>query len=145
MDVTSFPIVLKIPVAWGEMDAFAHVNNVVYFRYFESARIAYFERMGIHERGAPEAIGPILANTSCRFRAPLSYPDRVDVCARVRAIGIDRFTMEYAVVSERLARVAASGEGVLVSFDYAAAQKTELPAAWRERIVEIERSVGHAF
>ena len=39
-----YPVVIEIPVAWGEMDAFQHLNNIVYFRYFESARIAYFER-----------------------------------------------------------------------------------------------------
>ena len=38
----SFPVVAKIPVRWGDMDSFQHVNNVSYFRYFESARIAYF-------------------------------------------------------------------------------------------------------
>lgn len=44
-----FPVVIELPVVWGEMDAFAHVNNVVYFRYFESARIAYLERINCLE------------------------------------------------------------------------------------------------
>ena len=41
-----FPIVIELPVQWGEMDAYGHVNNTVLFRYFESARMAYFERCG---------------------------------------------------------------------------------------------------
>ena len=40
--VADYPVVIETPVAWGEMDAYGHVNNIVYFRYFESARIAYF-------------------------------------------------------------------------------------------------------
>ncbi|MCB0148997.1 MAG: acyl-CoA thioesterase, partial [Caldilineaceae bacterium] len=45
--LAGYPVVIEIPVAWGEMDAFQHVNNIVYFRYFESGRIAYFERAGM--------------------------------------------------------------------------------------------------
>ncbi len=139
----SFPVRLSIRVAWGEMDAVAHLNNTVYFRYFESARIAYFERMDILPAGAPASVGPILASTSCRFRAPITYPDTVEVGARVRELSRDRFTMEYAVHSEQLGRVAATGEGVLVSYDYAAGRKVDLPEAWRERIVSLERAVGN--
>ncbi len=55
-----FPVVLAIPVAWGDMDAMGHVNNTVYLRYFESARIAYFERVGFLEEMASSGVGPIL-------------------------------------------------------------------------------------
>jgi acyl-CoA thioester hydrolase len=47
--LASCPVIIEIPVAWGEMDALRHVNNIAYFRYFESARIAYFERLGLWE------------------------------------------------------------------------------------------------
>lgn len=137
-EIDQYPVSLSIAVAWGDMDAFAHLNNAVYFRYFESARIAYFERMGIYEPGAPTGLGPILGSTGCRFKAPLTYPDTARVGARVRDIGEDRFTMEYVVWSERLGRVAATGEAVVVVYDYAAGQKAPLPAEWRERIEAIE-------
>lgn len=143
IDLARYPSVLTIPVAWGEMDAFAHLNNVVYFRYFESARIDYFRRMDIYAPGAPTGIGPILASTSCRFRAPITYPDTVRVGGRVREIGADRYVMEYAVVSEALGRVAATGEGVLVSYDYASGRKVDLPESWRERILALERAAGN--
>lgn len=144
-ELSSFPVRLPIRVAWGEMDAFAHLNNTVYFRYFESARIAYFERMAILPSAAPSSVGPILASTSCRFRAPITYPDSVEVGARVRELSRDRFTMEYAVYSERLARIAATGEGVIVSYDYAASRKVDLPEPWRVRIDELERAVGNTL
>ena len=69
-----FPVVIEMPVRWGDMDAFNHVNNVVYLRYFESARIAYFERLGFGISIAEQGIGPILASTSCEFKFPLTYP-----------------------------------------------------------------------
>ena len=59
--LSSYPVRLPIRVAWGEMDAFAHLNNTVYFRYFESARIAYFEGMEILTKaGGVAGVGPIL-------------------------------------------------------------------------------------
>ena len=135
-----FPVVIQIPVAWGEMDAFQHVNNIVYFRYFESARIAYLERMGFLEIMEQTGVGPILAATNCRFRKALTYPDTLSVGARVAEIGADRLTMRYRVVSHKLQAVAAEGEGTLVAYDYQAGRKTTLPDAIRQRIESIEGS-----
>ena len=56
----SFPVVAKVPVRWGDMDSFQHVNNVSYFRYFESARIQYFEAIGVIDIVEQMGIGPIL-------------------------------------------------------------------------------------
>jgi len=111
-------VVIETPVAWGEMDAFQHVNNVVYFRYFESARIAYFDKTGINESMKVSGIGPILASTQCRFKAPLTFPDTVSIATRVSGISDDRFTMEYYVKSHKTGRVVAEGEGLVVFYDY---------------------------
>lgn len=133
-----YPIIVERPVAWGDMDAFGHVNNVRYFSFFEDARIAYFESMGITADANPTSVGPILSHTECRFRAPLTYPDTVLVGARVVAVQNDRFTMEYAVYSKTLDRVAATGSGVVVSYDYGQNEKTEVPEAWRDVIDALE-------
>jgi acyl-CoA thioester hydrolase len=130
-----FSIIIEIPVAWGEMDAFGHVNNIVYFRYFESARMAYLSAVGF--RGA-SGLGPILASTQCRFRRPLEYPDTVRVGARTVGLDDDRFTMEYRVVSLQHSALAAEGSGLIVAYDYETRAKTLLPARVRERIERIE-------
>ena len=79
------------------MDAFQHLNNVVYFRYFEDARITYFEKVGMLERMEAEGEGPILASTQCRYRIPITYPDQVSVGSCVRELTDGRFTMYYRV------------------------------------------------
>ena len=89
---TTFPVAVERPVRWGDMDAFQHVNNTVYFRWFECARIAYFQRVGFD---GGESVGPILAHTECRFRRPVAFPDTVVIRAGVVALGDDRFTMAY--------------------------------------------------
>jgi acyl-CoA thioester hydrolase len=136
----TFPVTVEIPVAWGEMDAFQHVNNIVYFRYFESARIAYFDKLNIIEYMDRTGVGPILASTQCRFKVPLAYPDTVSVGTRVSKIEQDRFMMDYVVFSNRLRRVAAEGEGLIVCYNYRERKKTPIPGELRQRILEAE---GH--
>lgn len=135
-----FPVIIEIPIAWGEMDAFRHVNNVAYFRYLESSRIAYFEKMNGWAYLEQTGVGPILATTHCRYRIPLTYPDVVSVGARVSNIGDDRFTMKHIIVSHRLSKIAAEGDGVLVTYDYRKKRKVPLPADLRQSILDIERS-----
>lgn len=137
---TDFSVVIEIPVAWGDMDAMGHVNNTVYLRYFETARIAYFERVGFLDEMARSGVGPILASTRCRFRRPLTYPDRVWVGAGARELEADRFLMLYRIVSDALGQVAAEGDGVIVSYDYRQKRRAALPDAVRERIESLESS-----
>ena len=80
------PVVIETPVAWGEMDAFQHVNNIVYLRYFESGRMAYFERLKFIEFMDQTGIGPILASVQCKFKMPLTYPDIVSIGTRISQI-----------------------------------------------------------
>lgn len=138
--LSGYPVRLELPVVWGEMDAYGHVNNVVYFRWFESARMAYFERLGCPEFIGRNPVGPILAEASCRFRAALAYPDRVTVGAAVEEIAADRFRMRYAVWSSALGRIAAEGEGTVVCFDYREGRKAPVPEAVRQAIARLESS-----
>ena len=131
-------VALEVPLAWGEMDAFGHVNNAVYFRWFESARMSYFERLGWPALQSETGVGPILHSTQARFRAPLVWPDTVTVATRVSEVGEDRFTMLYEVRSHGLDRLAAEGSGLIVAFDYRALAKAPLPETIRERIAELE-------
>ncbi len=139
-----YPVVVEIPVAWGEMDAFQHVNNVAYFRYFESARIVYSEKLGLHEHKERTGIGPILGSTSCKYKLPLTYPDTISVGAKTITIEEDRFTMRYVVVSHRHQKIAAEGEGVVVMYDYREGKKTAIPDAILQRLLDLEnRSERH--
>lgn len=138
--LTGFPVVIDIPVAWGEMDALRHVNNIVYFRYFESARIAYFEKLRFWEFMNQTGVGPILASIQCKFKIPLTYPDTVSVGTRIPSMEQDRFVMEYRAVSHKSQAIAAEGEGVVVSYNYRESKKTPLPEEMKQRILTLEES-----
>lgn len=124
-----YPVVLSQNVIWGDMDAFGHINNTVYFRYFEDVRIAYFDKIGVHVSKEQFDTGPILAKTHCNFRLPLDYPDRIHIATRCRILSPKTFNMEYAVFSEKHNSIAAEGEGLIVYYDYANGKSCEIPGA----------------
>ena len=143
--IKDYPVVIEIPIAWGDMDAFQHVNNIMYFKYFESARIAYFEKLDFNDLMIKTGIGPILANTQCKFKIPLTYPDTVSVGAKVDLIENDRFLMKYLVVSHKHKKIAALGEGMLVSFNYHENRKAPIPDEIRARITDLEKNINPDF
>ena len=69
--------VTHIPIRWGDMDAYGHVNNTVYFRFMEQARVEWIEEQGMVVR--PGGVGPVIINASCTFLKPMNYPGTVEV------------------------------------------------------------------
>lgn len=137
--LVDFPVIVTVPMQWGDLDLYGHVNNTVFFRLFETARIAYLERCGMIETYDRDRIGAILHSTDCRFRRALGFPDTVQVGGRAASVERDRFTMAYRIVSLQQDEIAGEGSGVIVSFDYAKREKTALPASVRKGIEEVER------
>lgn len=129
-----YKITLEIPVLWGHMDSMGHVNNTVYFRYFESARLDYFLRFDPTMTGA----GMILGSTSCRFKIPLTYPDTVTVTARITQLEEYRCTMEQTIVSHNYEKVAAVGEAIMVGYDYDKLKKAPIPESVRQIMIELD-------
>lgn len=133
-----YPVWITLPIQWGDQDAFGHVNNTVYFRWFESARIAYGNRVGLAETGTGQKVGPILAAVECNYRRQLKFPDTVHVGARITRIGRSSLTMEHRLISEQLRAVAAEGDSTLVCFDYFAQTSIPLPPVMRAAIEQLE-------
>ncbi len=129
--------VCPVQVRWGDMDSFQHVNNTIYFKYFETVRIKYFEEIKWMEMMGGTGIGPILAHTSCQFILPLTYPDDLYVGIRATKMGNSSIIHEYAVYSEKIG-LAAKGDGVVVCYDFNKNEKTPFPEKLRSRIKELE-------
>jgi len=122
-----YPVVVRFPLHWGEMDALGHVNNARYFTWFESARMALFDRVGLVTTGRP-TVGPILAHTSCDFLAPVHYPAEMLTGTRIDRLGTSSFAMGYSVArAQEPNRPVARGEGVLVLIDYTTGAKVPIP------------------
>ncbi len=136
--LASFPVVIEQVVVWGDMDAYRHVNNVVYFRYFENARLEYLRRIDWPRLERETGIGPILASVSARFRQPLTYPDTIRIGARLTTIAEDRFTLEHVIVSTQREGVVTEGQGVVVAYHHGDGKKAALPEVLRRNIAALE-------
>jgi len=136
--LAEYPVVVVIPIQWGDQDAFGHVNNTVPIRWFESARVAYLEQGGLGHMMSNDGLGPILAAISCQYRKQLNYPDTVHVGARVTKLGKSSMTIGHAVYSEALGAIAAEGESVIVVFDYPANRPRRVPDDMRAQIEKLE-------
>jgi len=119
------------------MDSFAHVNNTMYLRWFESARMAYFEATGMIETMRRESIGPILARTSVDFRVPVTYPDKVRAIATVASLGRTSFVMRHKLMSERHG-LAAEGDAVLVMLNYKTGKTVAVDETLRQALFALE-------
>jgi acyl-CoA thioester hydrolase len=133
-----FPVIIEIPILWGQMDAFQHLNNVMYFRFFESARIAYFQKIGFLDYMDKTGVGPILASTNCKYLKPITFPDTIFVGAKVTEMKNDRFLMKYALKSEQLGDLAAIGEANVVCYNYKLNSTSELPKKIKQSIIALE-------
>ena len=123
---------------WGDMDAFQHVNNVHFFRYFESGRVKYFDDLSLPTMITETGLGPILAAINCNYRQPVLHPDTLEVWVRCKHIGQRSFTMEQLVISQKLRATVAYGDAVIVMFDYGKQEKAAVPDALRSAIAQYE-------
>lgn len=133
-------IELRLPVLWGHMDAMGHVNNTIYFRYFESARVEYMAQMGLFADPTTEhEVLPILARTTCDFKVPLTYPDTIIITAKTTKVGRTSFTQVYEITSTAQNCVAAVGEGIIVCVDKATGKPVPVPEDIRQKIERAEQ------
>ena len=122
----------RIPIRWGDMDAYGHVNNTVYFRYMEQARVELLERLGfpIDTRTA----GPVIVHTACTFLAPLNYPGIVEVRLYCGALGRSSIPTRYEIRLEGDETLYATGEAKIVWIDVASGQSVPVPDALRRAL-----------
>lgn len=140
VNLSQFPIMQAQAVAWGEMDAFGHVNNCVYYRYFESVRISYLQAIGALDQLA--MMNPVVAANSCRFLKSVSYPDELELGARVVELRGSGFRMEYVLLSSQQKSIVATGEAIVVMVDRDG-KKMTLPDDMRQTIINLEQTVGN--
>ena len=138
--LAGFPLITDLPVLWGDLDAFDHVNNVAYLRWCETSRVEYLRRIGLFPELPPRGLGPIIASVTCHYRRPLGYPDTVAVGTRVGSIGNSSFQMKHRIVSRARSEIVAEAESTMVTLDYSAGKPVRLPEAVREAIARLEDS-----
>ena len=139
LTLSDYPVIYEQSVAWGDMDAFGHVNNVMYYRYIESARIRYMDELSIFQQD----IYTVVASNQCKYIRPVFYPDQLKIGVRVEEVRNSAFRMSYLLWSETQQTVVALAEAVIVCVNKDSMLKTEIPEIIRHKITEIELIVNH--
>lgn len=121
-----------IPIRWGDMDAYRHVNNTVYFRYMEQVRVEYLEQLGfpIEAKGS----APVIVNAACTFLLPLTYPGVVEVRMYCGLPGRSSFPSRYEMRLVGDETLYASGEARIVWIDMLSGQSVPLPERVRQQL-----------
>jgi len=132
---SEFKIWRKFTTRWADNDVYGHVNNTVYYQWFDSAVNAWLVGQGMLDIANGGPIG-LVVETRCSYLAPLAFPEDVDVGLAVAGLG--RSSIRYRIgVFGQSDRAAAQGEFVHVVVDRATRRPVEIPAEWRARLEAI--------
>ncbi|CAN5153992.1 thioesterase family protein [soil metagenome] len=137
MSETKFPLELKLRIDFSELDLFGHVNNVMFLKYIQSARVNYWEQSGIYSEFKENKIGPLLVSTSCQFKKQLMYPGDVTIKTGMEFIKNTSFSLHHIIIDQH-GDVVAEAQDVLVMFDFNTNEKTAVPLILRESASELE-------
>ena len=121
----------RIPIRWGDMDAMGHVNNTVYFRYMEQARIGWFDTL-VPEEEAWKSTGIVVANASCNFKRAMNYPGTVEVELYAGPPGGSSVPTFYELKIG--GELYADGAATVVFIDMARQKPVRIPQTIRERL-----------
>jgi acyl-CoA thioester hydrolase len=136
--LAGYPVITTLPVLWGDMDSFAHVNNLAYLKWCETARVEYLMRIAAWTEQLGGSMAPILAALSCNYRRPLTYPDEVYLGTSVTRIGNSSLRMQHTIVSRAANAVAAEADSTIVLLDYSIGKSVRVPDTIRRAIEELE-------
>jgi acyl-CoA thioester hydrolase len=137
--MSNFHFYHPIEVRYGDLDPQGHLNNAKFVTFFEQARIQYIRHLGLYTAGQSFMdIGVILADVHVAYKKPVEWGTPVKVGVRITKIGNKSITVEQNVVHAETEEVFATGEVVMVTYDYRAGKSIPVPQEWRDAAAKLE-------
>ena len=139
-------IITKIPVLWGDMDGFGHVNNIIYLKWCETSRIELFRSIWNYKIGNMEevlergGIGPILANFNMDYKYPVKYPDEIKIETYLTHIGNSSMGIGHELFSQNNDKLVAKANSVVVMLNYISNDKVIISDKDREILSQYLRT-----
>lgn len=127
-----------ITVRFADLDPQGHVNNAVYLTYLESARLGYYEKVGIWKRETGIKTGMVVAHIDIDFLAPIFFGKAIQVGLKMARLGNKSFTLEYVIETVPGKVPLARGTSVMVPYDSKTGKSIPVPPDWREKISHFE-------
>jgi acyl-CoA thioester hydrolase len=131
-----------ITVRFADLDAQGHVNNAVYLTYVESARLGYYEQVGIWRRESGINSGMVVAHIDIDYLAPIFFGQEIRVGLRLARLGYKSFSLEFLIESVPGGVHLASGTSVMVAYDSKSEKSMPIPPDWHKNILEFEQRQG---
>ncbi len=122
-------------IDWSELDLFGHVNNVMFFKYMQAARLRFCEEMGLSSLNKENSLSFMVASSRCDFKEPLHYPGEVKVLTIALWVKNTSFALSHQLYNNSSAHLAAVGEDVLVLYDYTKRSKVAVTPELRSMMV----------
>ncbi|WP_448585554.1 acyl-CoA thioesterase [Thermaurantiacus sp.] len=120
----------SIPTRWSDNDVYGHVNNVVYYSWFDTAVNAWLVEAGLLDIAEGPIIG-LVVETGCRYASSLAFPQMVEAGLAVARVGSSSVTWQVGLFAAGASEAAAEGFFVHVYVDRVARRPVPLPEAWR--------------
>ena len=141
MSEKKWPIKTEIPVLWGDVDSFGHVNNIIYLKWCETSRVELFRKMydvktlDTENIQLGSGVGPILANFNCNYRTPIKYPDVIYIKTRISHIGNTSYGIEHQMYSKNNdEKIVFDGSSVIVMVNYKNETKFQLNSEMKKTL-----------
>ena len=138
IELPGFPVVVEFPIQWGDLDAYGHVNNLVYLRWFEAARAVYASQVGVAVVPSQSGVGAVLSAISCKYMRQLNYPGDVLAGVRVARMSLGSVTLEFQIVYRQTIVPVAEGSCDVVLYDLVADKPVPIPDHVRAAVEALE-------
>ncbi|HET6943108.1 MAG TPA: thioesterase family protein [Sphingomicrobium sp.] len=128
-----FKVWREMTTRWADNDAYGHINNTVYYEWFDSAVNAWMVEQGMLdiENGDPIAL---VVETQCTYVAPLAFPAKVEIGLAVAELGRSSIRYRIGIFAKKAERAAAEGKFIHVVVDRSTRRPVEIPTDWREKL-----------
>jgi acyl-CoA thioester hydrolase len=135
-----FKTTIPVTVRFSDTDAMGHCNNARFFSFMEEGRVEYFKQLmgAANIQDAFKVFPFILAEIKCAFRAPVYCNDVIQVGLGITKIGTKSFVIEYALNDAKSGNLVATGDSVLVMYDYKTGKSMAIPDDFRKRVAAFE-------
>ena len=141
MSRANYPVLRAIPTRWSDNDAYGHVNNVIYYSWFDTAVNALLVEWGLLDIQGGTTIG-LVVETGCRYHRSVAFPETVEAGIRIGRLGNSSVRWEVAIFAAGEDAPAAEGFFVHVYVDRGSRRPAPLPEPWRARLAPLQRTSG---
>lgn len=132
--ISDFPHSIPVQLRFNDVDVLGHVNNTVYFSFYDTAKAAYFSAVR-HEAIDWQHVDTVIANVDCAFAAPIFFSEKIRVYSRCMEVGEKSFRIQQVIIDEISGQVKSAAETVMVCIDPATMKSRNVPEKWRNLLL----------